>query len=264
MKYRFGREAIISMIKVSLILTTLNCKDNLKRTLDSIEQQDYPNVEVVIKDGISTDGTDAVISDYVQTSKYEVVIIAKKDLGLYDAMNQGYRYSSGDIIAFFNDLFLDKSAISIIVAAVQRAGEGLTGAHADLVYATDEKVIRYWKNGNGKIKHGWMPGHPTLYLRREVYEKYGLYDINYKCSADYEFMIRILKDDIVKLEYIPKTLVRMYYGGTSTKSSGAYMTSINEAHMALKKNKIKGAWWIVLLRTLRTVPQFIGKNNKFI
>lgn len=250
------------MIKVSLILTTLNCKDNLRRTLDHIEQQDYPNVEVVIKDGVSTDGTAEVISNYVQTSKYEVVTIAEKDTGLYDAMNQGYRHSSGDIIAFFNDLFLDKSAISIMVAAVQKAGEGLTGAHADLIYATDEKVIRYWKNGNGKIKRGWMPGHPTLYLRREVYEKYGLYDINYKCSADYEFMVRILKDDIVKLEYVPKTLVRMYYGGTSTMSSRAYMTSISEAHRALKKNKIKRAWWIVLLRTLRTVPQFIEKNNK--
>lgn len=245
------------MVKVSLIITTLNCKSNLVLTLKNIEEQDYPNVEIVIKDGISTDGTQDIIQEYAKSSKYDIIPVIEKDQGLYDAMNQGFSYSTGEIIAFFNDRFLCKDAISTMVAAVEHTGKTLSGAHADLIYASDTRVVRYWRTGVGRIKNGWMPGHPTLYLRREVYERYGLYDVHYRCSADYEFMIRVLKDDEVTLEYVPRTLVKMYYGGTSTGSGSAYWTSIKESHRALKKNGIKYAWVIVFLRTLRTVPQFL-------
>lgn len=250
--------------KVSLILTSYNCKDNIEKTLKSIEIQDYPLVEVVIVDGGSTDGTVDVIKEFAKSTKYECRWISESDAGIYDAMNKGIKMATGDIIATFNEQFLIVNAISLMVGAIE--SDGNDGAHADLIYATDEKVKRYWKMGSGCIEKGWMPGHPTLYLKRSVYEKYGLYNTKYKCSADYDFMIRILKDKTLRLAYVPVTIVRMYYGGTSTEGAGSYMLSLKEAHQALKENGIKRAWWIDFRRTIKVLTQFfragIYKENK--
>lgn len=240
---------------VSLILTSYNCNDNIKRTLDSIEKQDYPYIEVVIADGLSTDGTVESIIAFAKKTKYICKWISEKDNGIYDAMNKGYALSTGEIVAFCNDLFLVSNAVTLMVDAIE-SGE-YDGAHADLIYASDNKVKRYWKMGKGKITKGWMPGHPTLYLIREVYEQYGLYDSRYRCSADYEFMVRILKDDKVKLAYVPITIIRMFYGGTSTQDIGSYMLSVKEAHRALKENNVKGALWIDIRRTARVLMQFV-------
>ena len=164
--------------RVSLILTSYNCRENIEQTLKSIERQDYPQIEVIIVDGGSTDGTVEIVKEYADKTKYNCKWISEKDKGIYDAMNKGYMLSQGDIIAFFNDLFLKCDAVSIMVNAI--INENADGAHADLVYADGDKVKRYWHMGTGNIRQGWMPGHPALYLRREVYEKYGLYDISYK------------------------------------------------------------------------------------
>lgn len=244
--------------KVSLILTTYNCIENLKRTLESIEMQDYPKIEIVIVDGQSTDGTVDVIREYEKQSRFEVKWLSEKDQGIYDAMNKGYRMSTGEVVAFFNDLFLSEHAVRWMIEAIDTGN--CEGAHADLVYATDDKVIRYWKMGEGTIRQGWMPGHPTLYLKRDVYEKYGLYDTNYRCSADYEFMVRILKNSDLRLAYVPVTILRMYYGGTSTSSMGSYWVSVKEGHRALVSNGVRNAWLIDFKRILRVLWQFIKKN----
>ena len=167
--------------------------------------------------------------------------------------------STGDIIAICNDVLTVPNAISMIVEAIER--DGSDGVHSDLVYATDDKVVRYWHMGQGSIRQGWMPGHPTLYLKRKVYEEYGLYDTKYKVSADFEFMIRILKDNKVHLSYIPKILVRMFYGGTSTNSREAYYLSIMESYRALRQNNIPFAWLLIFKRTLKVVNQFKKAEN---
>ena len=134
------------MKTVSLILTTYNSSHLLTRTLESIERQDYPQIEVNIKDGGSTDGTLRIIKEYKNASRNTVNWTSSSDNGIYDAMNQGYQLCTGDIIVFFNDLFLQKDAISKMVNCFNANPECI-GAHADLVYATDEKVMRYWKMG---------------------------------------------------------------------------------------------------------------------
>lgn len=240
---------------VSLVLTTFNCRENLLKTLASIENQDYPEIEVVIKDGGSSDGTLDVIKEYSQNSHFSVKWASGADGGLYDAMNRGLSLSTGAVILFFNDRFTGNDVVSKCIRLMNE--EGTDGVHGDLVYAQDGVVKRYWKMGKGKVGSGWMPGHPTLFLRREIYDRYGDYDSSYQCSADFEFMIRILKDGKVSLSYIPEVLVEMYYGGTSTGSAGAYGVSIREAHRALTVNGIRFAWWVVFLRTLRTIPQFL-------
>lgn len=245
------------MKTVSLILTTYDSEQNLGKTLESIEKQDYPAIEVVIKDGGSSDSTLSIIKEYEERSKYQVKWSTGKDNGIYDAMNAGYQMATGDIIVFFNDLFLENSVVSQMVRLMEAYPE-CVGAHADLVYATDEKVIRYWKMGPQKSLYlGWMPGHPTLFLKREIYKKYGLYNPDYRIAADYEFMIRFLKDKSNRLAYLPKTIIRMYYGGTSTSSISSYLLSLKEGHRALKDNGIKGAFAIDIIRTCRVLMQFL-------
>lgn len=244
---------------VSLILTTYNSADNLARTLESIEKQDYPQIEVNIKDGGSTDDTLKIIKEYESKSRYRVKWTTSPDRGIYDAMNQGYSLAEGDLIVFFNDLFLYPDVVSQMVKIIEGSPR-CVGAHADLVYADEERVVRYWKMGPQKSLYlGWMPGHPTLFLKREVYEKYGLYNPEYKIAADYEFMIRFLKDRENKLAYLPKTIIRMYYGGTSTSDTGSYLKSLREGHRALKDNGVNGAFLIDFLRTCRVLLQFIVK-----
>ncbi len=247
--------------KVSLILTTYNCKENLIKTFKSIEEQDYPNIEVCISDSCSTDGTLEVIKEYAESSKHSVVYKSEKDSGIYDGINRSIQMSTGDYLEIMNDEYTCTDAISKLVRAIEEADKSV-GAHADLVYKEGDMVRRYWKMGNGSIYSGWMPGHPSLMLKREVYEKYGLYNTDYVCSADYEFMVRFLKDGN-KLAYVPETLISMFYGGTSTSTAGSYMTSIKEALRALKENGVKGRLVITGLRTLRVMGQFFrGEGRK--
>lgn len=252
---------MFGMKTVSLILTTYNSAENLSRTLQSIDMQDYPQIEVNIKDGGSTDGTIAIIKDYGEHGKYRLNWTSCKDKGIYDAMNQGYALAGGEIIVFFNDRFLYVSAVSGMMKQIEENPDCI-GVHADLVYAADGRVIRYWKMGPQKSLYaGWMPGHPTLFLKREVYEQYGLYDDSYKIAADYEFMVRFLKDKKNRLAYLPEIIIEMYYGGTSTSGFGSYWLSLKEGYRALRSNKVKGALWISGIRTCRVLLQFIQNRT---
>ena len=236
----------------SILVVCLNAGSKLEQTITSIQAQDFTDYEIIVKDGGSTDGS----LDFL---KGQLRILQQKDSGIYDAMNQGYALSTGNIIAFFNDTFAKNDAVQKIVDLIEKTTD-CVGAHADLIYATDEKIIRYWKMGQQKsIYTGWMPGHPTLFLKREIYEKYGLYKIDYKISADYEFMIRFLRDKQNRLAYLPEILVRMYYGGTSTSSTRSYIQSLKEGHKALKENGVHFAWIVDAIRTIRVLLQFIIK-----
>ncbi len=249
------------MGKVSLLLTTYNSEAVLEKTLASIEMQDYPNIEVCIADSRSTDGTLKIIEEYKSSSKYKVICESKKDSGIYEGLNNAIALSSGDYLQVMNDRLTKPDAISKIVRAIEEEEkvsgdpDSVLGAHRDLVYAEHDKIVRYWHMGRGSIRGGWMPAHPTLMLKRSVYDKYGLYDTSYVCSADYEYMIRILKDG-GRLGYVPEVLVSMYYGGTSNSTSGAYVNSIKEAMRALKQNGVHPALWITGLRTIRVALQF--------
>lgn len=246
------------MYKVSLLVTTYNSVGNLPVTLKSIQSQTYEKIETVIVDGGSTDGTVALIEQFAQKSGMEVKWCSEPDNGLYDAMNKAYRMCSGDIIAVCNDKLCGENAVSLLVNAIEEAGADCIGAHSDLVYVEDGKVVRTWHMGQGKISQGWMPGHPTLFLKRQVYEKYGQYDTTYRCAADYEFMVRFLKQDENKLAYVPKVLIAMFYGGTSNAGLRNYLISFKEGCMALRKNNVKHPLMITLRRTWRVLRQFSG------
>lgn len=245
------------MKKVSIITATYNDSANLKRIISQIEAQDYENIESVIVDGASTDDTMEVIKEAKKRLGDRLVWISEKDSGIYDALNKGLRLATGDYVGVCYDEFTGNHVISQMVETIER--EGTDGVHADLYYMDGEKIVRKWKQGQGTIRSGWMPGHPTLYLKKSVYDKYGFYKTDYRISADYEFMIRILKDGKVKLSYIPEVLIKMSHGGTSTNSLSAYVESFKEGHRALKENGIRFAFVTDILRTFRVLLQFIAK-----
>lgn len=270
------------MWKVSLLITTYNVKDQLSVTLDSIRGQDYASIEVIIVDGGSQDGTLDVIrrfaAEYPEHRKkakekytdeehaenhfdgrqatISVRWVSETDRGLYDAMNKAWAMCSGDIVAVCNDKLCTADAVTKLVRAIRQGGGECIGAHADLVYMDGGRVVRTWHMGEGRLADGWMPGHPTLFLKREIYEKYGTYDINYRCAADYEFMVRFLKDEKNHLAYVPEVLVAMFYGGTSNAGLRNYLVSFKEGYMALKKNGVPHPLMITVKRTFRVLRQF--------
>lgn len=252
-------------MKVSLLVTVYNVTKTLPVTLRSIGEQDYPDLEVVIVDGGSTDGTVELIKAFAEQTKeragFSVRWTSEPDDGLYDAMNKAFRMSSGDVVAVCNDKLCKPNAVSLFVSAIERGGERCVGAHADLLYVDGERVVREWRMGQGRLSEGWMPGHPTLFLRREIYETYGLYDTAYHCAADYEFMVRFLKEEENELAYVPDILVAMFYGGTSNAGLKNYLISFWEGYLALRKNKVRHPLLITLRRTLRVLRQFQGKHG---
>lgn len=245
------------MMLVSLILTTYNSKQNFIKTYDSICRQTYSDIEIIIIDGNSSDGTKEEILKRAEENS-AVRWISEEDTGIYNAMNKGLRMAKGDIIAFFNDEFVTDTAVEQYVDVIEKTQ--CDGAHSDLIYKNAEgKILRYWKMGEGKISEGWLPGHPTLYLKRKVYEEYGGYKEDYRCAADYEFMIRILKDSQVHLAYIPETLVAMFYGGTSSNGLKAYWISFWEGVRALRENNIRFSGFISICRMIKVMKQFMIK-----
>ena len=243
------------MKKVSIITTTYNDSVALRKTIEQIKAQDYPNIEYIIVDGASKDDTMDVIMEAKAHFGDRLVWLSEKDSGIYDAINKGLKLATGDYIGLCFDQFAGPDVISKMVAIMEK--EGTDGVHGDLNYMDGDKIVRKWRQGQGNIRTGWMPGHPTLYLKKEVYETYGLYKTDYRISADYEFMIRILKDNKVKLSYIPEVLIKMAHGGTSTGSLGAYLEGMKEGHRALKENGVKLAFVTDMLRVLRVLKQFI-------
>ena len=243
------------MKKVSIITTTYNDSAALKKTIEQIKAQDYPNIEYIIVDGASKDDTMDVIMEAKAHFGDRLIWMSEKDSGIYDAINKGLKLATGDYIGLCFDQFAGTDVISKMVAIMEK--EGTDGVHGDLNYMDGEKIVRKWRQGQGNIRTGWMPGHPTLYLKKEVYDTYGLYKTDYRISADYEFMIRILKDNKVKLSYIPEVLIKMAHGGTSTNSLGAYLEGMKEGHRALKENGVKFAFVTDMLRVLRVLRQFV-------
>lgn len=247
-------------MKVSLLVTVYNVKENLPITLESIEEQDYGNIEAVIVDGGSTDGTVGLIEQFASRvadrKGLSVRWVSEPDGGLYDAMNKAFRMSTGDVIAVCNDKLCKPYAVSRLVEALKNGGPHCIGVHSDLVYVEGERIVREWHMGQGRLSEGWMPGHPTLFLRRSVYEKYGLYDTAYRCAADYEFMVRFLKEEENELAYVPEVLIVMFYGGTSNAGLKNYLVSFREGYQALRKNGVPHPLCVTLRRTLRVLLQF--------
>ena len=241
--------------KVSVVTTTYNDIENLKRILAEVKKQTYPNIEHIIVDGGSTDGTVDLLKELEEKEPGRISWMSEKDNGIYDAITKGIRMATGEIVGCCFDRYADEGVLMRIVEIMEK--EGTDGVHGDLCYMDGDRIVRKWHQGQGVIRSGWMPGHPSLYLKKEVYARFGLYRTDYRISGDYEFMVRILYRKEVTLSYLPEILIYMSHGGTSTNSLGAYVESMMEGHRALVENHVPFAWVTDLCRVVRVLSQFV-------
>ncbi len=244
-------------MKLTLITATFNSERNIFDCLNSVSSQTYSNIEHIIVDGGSSDKTVAIIKSVSTFSK----IISEPDQGIYDALNKGINLATGDIIGFLHsDDLLDDS--NIIVDIVERfINTNVDGVYGDLLYVNKDntnKTIRHWKSKafqQRNLIYGWMPAHPTLFLKKKIYEKHGLFDLSFKIAADYDFMLRILKDSELKFEYLPKVITKMRVGGASNKNLSNILKKSREDLRAMRKNNI-GGFHTLIFKNLRKLGQF--------
>lgn len=247
-------------MKVSVITVVYNNRDTVADAIESVLRQDYPDIEYVLVDGGSTDGTLDVIRGYGDRIAQ---VVSEPDEGLYDAMNKGVQLASGDVIGILNsdDIYAHSGVMSAVAEAMQR--EEADCAYGDLVYVAHdnlEQVVRYWRAGSyerRKWRWGWMPPHPTFFARREVYETCGLYDLRLRSAADYEFMLRAMYKYQARPVYVPETLVKMRTGGQSNASLGNRVRAHLEDRRAWKMNGYRAGALRLMLKPLLKVPQFL-------
>lgn len=246
-------------MKVSIITSVYNCKDTISEAINSVLSQNYKDIEYIIIDGGSIDGTVEIIKEY----KNKIDIFSSKpDNGIYDGFNRGISLASGDIIGFLHadDIYENNDVVKEIVTVFKN--KQADAIYGDLVYVHQEninKIIRYWVSGkfsSSKLKNGWMPPHPTFYAKRELYEKFGNFDINLKIAADYDFMLKILTSEEYKIMYIHKVLYRMRAGGMSNRSLKNILQKSKEDLRVIKKHNI-GGLNTLLRKNFSKIPQFL-------
>ena len=248
--------------KISIITVCFNSEKTIEDTIKSVIAQDYPNLEYIIVDGKSTDNTLKIVEKYRQ---HIAKIISEPDKGLYDAINKGIKYATGDIVGIINsdDILAYNQAISDIAQTFESGKHD--AVYADLVYVKQDDVntvTRKWISGNykhGKFLWGWMPPHPTFYAKKNLFEKYGYYTLQLKSAADYELMLRFIHKHKISLGYLPKTLVKMRVGGMSNASLKNRIAANKEDQKAWKMNELTPYLFTPYLKPLRKVFQFLNK-----
>ena len=248
-------------MKISIITVCYNSEKTIKDTFESLLKQTYNDYQYIIIDGKSTDNTIKLIEEYklkFEAKGIEVKFVSEKDKGLFDAMNKGIKLATGDIVGIINsdDIIYDVDAFKKIIKRFEEDKCDATYSDLYIMDSSLQKVNRVFIAGRKSYKIGWYPPHPTLYVKKEIYDKFGMYNLKYKIAADYDFMIRIMKNNI-KMSYIKEVLIYMRAGGTSTSSLKAYKKSFDEAVLILKQNNIKFPYLVNIRRTLVIIKQRI-------
>lgn len=213
-------------MKITIITVCYNRKNTIAKAIESVLNQNYNKIEYIIIDGNSTDGTKEIIESFGdEISKF----ISEPDQGMYDAINKGLQLATGDVIGLMHsdDEFYDENAVAKIVDCFT-ADSSIDGVYGDGVYVSNDAKERTIRNRIGgafslkKIKSGWLPLHPTVYLRKTIVDKYGFYNINFNVASDTEFLLRYLYKYKIKMRYINSYLVKMRMGGMSTNFKRAF------------------------------------------
>lgn len=248
-------------MKISIVTATYNSAATVRDTLTCIQQQDHPDIEHIIIDGQSKDNTLELVSGFPHVAR----VVSEKDKGIYDAMNKGIVLATGEVIGILNsdDIYTDPTVLST-VAQVFSDPKVMT-CYADLQYVhpTDfNKTIRTWRSGPFKKKNfynGWMPPHPTFFVRSKVYDDIGLFNPDLRSAADYEIMLRILLKHGITSQYIPRVIVKMRAGGMSNASFGNRIRANKEDRLAWKLNGLQPHFFTLYMKPIRKIGQFIIK-----
>ena len=248
--------------KVSIITVCYNSAKTIEDTIQSVINQTYENIEYIIVDGLSTDNTLEIVNKYKDQI---ATIVSEKDAGLYDAINKGIGLATGEIIANLNsdDFYIDNNVIADVVAKMEETKSDTL--YADLYYvdAIDtNKVVRNWVSGaykKGMFFKGWMPPHPTFFVRKSVYENYGKFNLELKSAADYEIMLRFIHKYECSISYLPRVVVRMRIGGVSNVSIKNRLKANREDKRAWEMNELKPKPYTLIFKPLSKVLQFVKK-----
>lgn len=249
-------------MKISLITVSYNSERTIKDTIESVLLQTYQDIEYIIVDGNSNDNTVAIISEYESKFQGRMSWISEEDKGLYDAMNKGIGIATGDIVGIINsdDLFCDHEAVEKVMNLFEKYPL-IDSVYADLYYVSQyntRKIIRKWRTGKQKpFKYGWHPAHPTLYIKRDFYLKYGLFNLDFKLAADFEIMLRFIEKNHMSLIYLNESLMKMRLGGETNKSVKNIVAQNIECIKAFEINKIKvNKFLYPLFRFIPKILQF--------
>ena len=252
-------------MKISIVTATWNSGKTVEDTIKSVLTQTYKDYEYLIIDGVSKDDTLEIARRYEPLFEGRMKIFSEKDKGIYDAMNKGFQKASGDVLMLINsdDLFARPDAVELAVKEFEKHPE-VDGVYADLYYVSQnntDNIVRVWKTGKQRpMRYGWLPAHPTFYIKRECYEKYGYFNLNYPLAADFELMLRFVERYGVKLTYLPEHLVKMRLGGATSKNLTNIYKQDVETIKAFKENGLPGGNIMYLFwRYLPKIKQFFRK-----
>lgn len=246
-------------VKISVITATWNCAGTVGDALDSLDAQTYSNVEKIWIDGQSTDGTTEVLRS--RLSDRRTTLISEPDKGIYDALNKGLRHATGDVVGFLHadDMLADDDVLAAVAAAFK--DPTILAVYGDLEYVRKDKpsvVVRQWRAGQfsvKKLRRGWMPPHPTLYLRRDVLDRVGHFDSALRIAADYDHILRVFSSTAFRPAYLNRVLVRMRVGGASNKSVKNILRKSTEDLLVIRRNRVGGVWTLAW-KNLSKVSQF--------
>jgi glycosyltransferase involved in cell wall biosynthesis len=249
-------------VKISIITVALNSAATIEETILSVQRQTHADREHIVIDGGSRDGTLDLINRHRQGI---AISVSEPDAGIFDAMNKGLARATGDVVGFLNadDVYANDQVLARIAAAF--GDQAVDAVYADLVYVdrfNPEKVVRYWRSGDfqpGSFARGWMPAHPTFYVRRKVYERLGGFDLKYPLQGDFELTLRFLEVHRIRTRHIAEIWVRMRTGGASNRSVRAVLRGNVESYRAARANGLKVTPLFILRKILSRLPQFFAR-----
>lgn len=249
-------------MKISIVTVCYNSAATIADTLRAVTTQDHPDIEHVIVDGASTDDTVRIIQ---QHRNHHAKLVSEPDRGIYDAMNKGTAMATGEIVGTLNadDVYADETVLSQVAKVF--SDPEIDACYADLVYVdphNPKRIVRYWQSCDyrpGLFEKGWMPAHPTFFVRREIYEKFGGFDLAFPRQADFELTMRFLAVHKIRSMYVPRVWVRMRTGGVSNNSLTGILRGNIEAYRACKKNGLHVGLFFIPRKVLSRIPQFFAR-----
>lgn len=251
-------------MKISIITVCFNSADTIEDTIKTVLSQDYKDIEYIVVDGGSTDGTLDIINRY----KNKIAkVISEPDKGLYDAMNKGLRSSTGNILATLNgdDVYADQTTVGQMAEFIQN--NGLDAAYGDLIYVDRRDtghVKRFWQPGRykkGAFSHGWVIPHPTFFCRKEIFEKFGYFNDELQIAADFELMLRLIEKHRIKIGYLPKVIVKMSTGGKANVLRGIIQGN-REILRSFRLNDLRLSPWFFVRKPITKIAQLFRRPGR--